>query len=326
MLFLSLDPGGTKCEGCLCNEKGEILSYSKQCYEYLNTENMSSPNFFGIGRSQEVIFKCIEDLSKGIVKGSDIYVIAPGLRSIIKSSLEKLNIDYLEIYSLDEPYFILCAEGLTEGFIVISGTGAEACYKSPKRKIILDGLGPVLGDYGSGYSIGLKSIKAVAKSEWSKECETSMSEKINNIILGKPTNNQGWDLIKFFTRNPERSYIAKFAKITEQEAEKGDRVALCILREEAKALSDTLKYIYTYINSQNPDLPVVCGGSILTKSDLYFSLFKEEVQKTLPLSNIYKSKIPPCYGGCVYLATNILNLSYEEYQKTLYNNALKYHK
>src|SRR5205085_11071904 len=66
------------------------------------------------------------------------------------------------------------------GIVLIAGTGSIAWARLPDGSPIrAGGLGPVLGDGGSGYAIGLDALRAVAR-----ELETGTPASLAPTILG----------------------------------------------------------------------------------------------------------------------------------------------
>ncbi|MBQ0105842.1 MAG: hypothetical protein KBT47_07390, partial [Armatimonadetes bacterium] len=207
-------------------------------------------------------------------------------------------------------------------YIASAGTGAFAYYMNTENRFYFEGMGPNLGDYGSGFRIGHKAVRAVSVNEWGEEFKTSLAPIINKKILGKETNSYGQDLVNIFFDLPERNYVAALAEPVVQEAEKGDRIAKEILTEEAKLFGRTVCVLVKNVRPCKEKLPIICSGSIF-KSNLYKETFVQYVKEKIDNPIIFCS-FSLVYG---YIMNSVLgenSLDKNEYYEKLKNNAGKF--
>lgn len=327
MYFLSLDPGGTKCEAVLTDENANILNYYKSNHTLKEIAKIFAEkpyiSRYGIGRSTDVIKETLNEITKNINKNEKISLVACSMPSNIIPLINELKLNVENNFYTSEFEYAMKAEFIETGYMALAGTGALCFYGNSNNSFCIDGLGPNIGDFGGGCYIGKKAIKASAKSQWHPDYYTSLGEKINEIFLNKKDNNNGLDLIRVFSEKPERSVIASLSKTVNEEAEKGDRISVEILEEAAWQISETLRCLAYLTETENEEYPVVCTGSIMVKSDIYFNAFKNNVRKFLPKADIRRISLPPCFGGIMYII-NKLNIpdKYEYYCK-LKENAKK---
>ena len=296
--FIGIDAGGTKCETVVCNEKADVIGYGlfygSDC---VNDENFTdSRGRGGLGRSQECVQKSFSKAIKDIDLTADFYITYNQSVSFFIPFLEKLNINYKFVLNSNEPEGILRAANMDRCYLALSGTGAFTYLYDDNERFYFDGLGPNLGDYGSGFYIGHKAVKAVAISEWSDEFITSMAPRINKMILGKENNNYGNDLVRYYFELPDRNFVAEFSKIVSEEAEKGDRIAKEILEESGRLLGRTLYCLVKNVKPRPYNLPVVCSGSVLTKCNIYKKAFIEYCKEKIPENNLIFSPLSQVYG------------------------------
>ena len=326
MYFLGIDPGGTKCEACLCDQDGNILGYenwTKDCHPEIEEINNIEVDA-GFGRSPKVIKNIINILLKKVPENSEVHLggcYAPTFDEYKEHPQVNTTAEYICEYSI--PFY---AEGIEKGFLALAGTGAICYYYDDNDNLSIDGLGPTLGDYGGGCYIGLQAIRKAARSEWSPQDYTSLGPRISQILLKRDTNHRGHDLIKFFFNMPNRSFVASFAKIVDEEAEKGDETAINILKEAAFALADTMRcVVYNAIDIEE-NLPIIGNGSVICKSRIYKEAFVEAAKKLLPGHEVITVSIPPCFGAVIFMGNKYANLDLKQFQQKIKKNFLELEK
>lgn len=329
MNFISLDPGGTKCEAVLCNEKAEILAYCnlvpKDTEEIHKTAEIDPRTLkIGFGRSNAIITKALKHLLQYSDLNKNTYILTSSMQYEVKKIAASLNPNLEVLEFMNEFSYALSCELKDKAYMALAGTGALCRCGTIEDNVEIDGLGPNLGDQGGGAYIGLKAIKAVAKSEWHPDFATSLSKRINNYFLDSDTNNMGKSLVPYFFESPQRTILASLSKIVNEEAEKGDRIATEILQDSGNALAETMKCLaYQYNSPDKYNIPIICTGSILLNSDIYFNEFKKEIKKVLPHNEINRISIPPCYGGIIHLAKKYSDTDINTYYQLLKENIAK---
>ncbi len=156
----------------------------------------------------------------------------------------------------------LALVGETSGVVIVAGTGALVSGQTRQgRKLALDGLGPVLGDFGSGYSIGLQALRATARAAMNPGHPTSLKERIfaacellmldasprqSEAIAPQTQSAPSHDrdrlhrLVAFSLMPQDRSALASLAKIVDEEARRGDAQAIRLLQDAAAAIGQTV--------------------------------------------------------------------------------------
>ena len=197
--ILSRDSGGTKCSAMLVREDGVLLG-SGEC-DVADPESGRSAG--GSGRSPESVraaslralgnFRCDELVIVGDVDDSNEYA------------------DFASIVShayVSESQAALALAGERCGIVVLAGTGAFVYGETwDGWKCHLDSLGPIVGDYGSGYYIGHLALRAAARSGWAKRHRTSLREAIYAACGADMTTERrsGFGLATFSLMNPDRA-------------------------------------------------------------------------------------------------------------------------
>ena len=116
------------------------------------------------------------------------------------------------------------------------------------------GFGRLIGDEGSGYSIGRKALNAVSKASDGRGEETLISE----LLDAKMNSGSSASIINKVYN--EKLDVASVAKIVIEAAEEGDPIAEDILDEEADELVLHIKSLIYKIQTDN--LNVAFSGSL----------------------------------------------------------------
>jgi N-acetylglucosamine kinase-like BadF-type ATPase len=187
----------------------------------------------------------------------------------------------------------LAMVGESHGVVVIAGTGATVgCRTRDGRELRLDGLGPVLGDTGSGYQIGWMALRAAARAQQNPRHETRLRPRVFNAC-GAETLGQ---LVEFSLRTHDRSVIASLARIVDEEANAGDRIAREILRTAAAGLAGTVGDLIDCLGIARERYALVGAGGVAMHSDIYW---REVCRKVLRKARHFKpirATLPPVVG------------------------------
>lgn len=252
--FLGVDGGGSKTTAVVFSDEGKLIS--RACGESINYYSV------GLDNARQAMKNIIENLSQ---KSFDCAVI--GMSALNERActdeVERFCsgiIDSKKIIMDSDLYIALEALGENgECAVVISGTGSVAAMrKSNGETMHTGGWGYILGDEGSGYSIGLNGIKAAIRAYDGIEAETKLLKEckeyfgINNI----------YDLIDlYYTQKVSRKKTALFASNVCKCAESGDEAALKIIMNEAHLLCETTTAL---LKSTKKDIPIgLWGGNFM---------------------------------------------------------------
>ena len=257
--FLGVDGGGSKTTAVVFNEKGEFIA--KSCGESINYYSV------GIENARKSMAEITDSLP---VKEFDCAVIGMSALSERATAEETDRFCGGIIKSnkiiMDSDLFVALETTETDGecAVVISGTGSMAVCRNADGSIShAGGFGYILGDEGSGYSIGINAIKTAIRAAENCVPPTAITDKcieyfsVNNI----------YDLIDlFYEKTVSRKDIAAFAKEVMLCAENGDNTALETIKTEAKLLSETT---LSLLKSKNSDVPVGLWGGVFQNNIIF---------------------------------------------------------
>jgi N-acetylglucosamine kinase-like BadF-type ATPase len=163
---------------------------------------------------------------------------------------------------------LLLAAGTPEGWglALVSGTGSIALGATRSGATArAGGWGPLFGDEGSGYAIGVAAMRAVAHAYDTRGPATALSAAI--LAHWSLTTIDG--LIERVYRRPAtRAEIAALAQLVDAAADDGDMVADDILRDAADALALASVAVIRALAISEPPPCALAGGVLLNSRRL----------------------------------------------------------
>jgi N-acetylglucosamine kinase-like BadF-type ATPase len=303
--FIVFDCGATKTECALADINGNIL--------YTTTGGAANYLVTGTSGTARIISSLLKDcIKKFNADYSDIENIVIGAAGAgrredaekLKSSLHEIfSADGIKIKSLtvvgDTQIALQGAFPNEAGCILIAGTGSIIYGKDEIGNIYrAGGFGRVLGDEGSGFSIGRKGLQAAAKYFDGSGDETL----IVSLIEERYSINSANELItKVYKENFD---IASIAEVVIIAAENEDQIAHHILHEESDNL---IQHISTMMKKMNAiDLCVSFAGSLISNNNIYSDMLRDKIKTSLPSVKIVAPKHSPIEGA-ILIAKEILN-------------------
>lgn len=302
-VYLGLDGGGTKTDAAALDEQGKLLARciggpsnpNSASYETALTEVMSA------------IDGVLEELPAAKQDIISICLAVSGFSTDDEQALLKHAVlRHLYKHALSIPVFIqsegqialMAAVGSPYGVLVISGTGSICYGYTPEGSSFrTGGWGHHLGDEGSGYQLGLRTLKAVMRSYDGIAPPTVMTDMIMKEYGFKHiTDLKGYVYIP----SHSKAEIAAFSGICIQAAEAGDAAASAIIQEEAAALADTAAALLR----RSPALreyPVVLSGSVFKYSPGFRREFCGRLQESAGRLNFVDGADgqPPSVGAAL---------------------------
>ncbi|MEW6702010.1 MAG: BadF/BadG/BcrA/BcrD ATPase family protein, partial [Bacteroidota bacterium] len=178
------------------------------------------------------------------------------------------------------------------GVILIAGTGSIIFGKDIKRKFIRSGgSGKLIGDEGSGYSIGRKGLAVVAK-EFDGRGKKTLLTKILGEKFG--INNRDNLITKVYNEGFD---IASAARDVIAAASKGDKICRKILNEEINELLLHIKAVKKNFNEKK--IKLAFGGGLLASKNYYSQELRSKIKRTFKNVELKKAIYPPEIGAAL---------------------------
>jgi N-acetylglucosamine kinase len=302
--LIGLDGGGTKTK-CVITD----LELNP-----LFTCQGGPSNFLIIGTqkvSETILPLILESIAYLKISHEDIASILIGTTGAGREGdAEKLKTDFIE-YAKSKEYSFksfhvdsdarIALEGAFSGepgSLLIAGTGSVIFGKDKNHKIHrVGGFGRLIGDEGSGNTLGRRGLNQVAK-QFDGRGEKTLLTEILKKDFGITDSSQ---LITEVYRN--NLDIASFAPKVIEAAQSGDKIANNILEEESNELVLHVKSIYKMIGEEKLKLCLM-GGTIATEN-YYSTMFRKKIELQLPSIRIVSAENPPEIGAA-FMAKNLL--------------------
>ena len=278
-LMIAVDGGGTKTEAVLFTEKGKIL-------KRLVTAG-SNPNTVGTENAIKTITELIEEISASYTAPRGIFIGCAGCATgdnaeIISNALLKRFPDS-RIECVSD--ILTAAKSITDVDCIccISGTGSTVAVIEGSSIRLFSGTGPLLGDKGSGFSIGRDALNYAIEARDFCLAPDSLTKAVEDKLSGTVR-----DSIPYLYKSGAPA-IAAFAKTVFDQYETSEK-AREIICDNARYISSLIKRIfvlYPHINT------AVFTGSLFGNT-LYISAVSKSLDK-----NLIFSTVPQLTGAAV---------------------------
>lgn len=291
MYFLGIDGGGTKTEALICNESGCIVGRG--------ISGPSNPLFISKQAAFDNIRKAIESAVKcydGDMRLDSAAVCIPGIKRYRDEVQSQLISDCRKVYiDADELNAFYGALAKPYGIVVVAGTGSFAMGINKKgEKANLGGWGPLIGDEGSGYHIGISCLQSVVREYEGAGMKTSLTPKIKKHLCLKDIP----ELRKvIYTSEFDRKTIGDLSRIVHESALEGDTAAIEIITEAAGHLAELVNRTVKRLGMHDSEYDVVLTGGVRKFGDLILKPFSELISKSNANLNVAAPKLVPAAGA-----------------------------
>lgn len=263
--FLGIDGGGTKTKAVLLDSsKKEIGKF------------IGGPMNFQILKSEGVkerILEIIENLKIDIEKTTiGLGVAGAGREEEIKEIENILSSVGLKnfVVSNDAHIALLGAHNGEDGAFLISGTGSIGYLLRENVLTRVGGFGHILGDEGSGYSIGLSLLRLLFKGS---DKRGDFSQDLMDKVLEKLSLKNRDELLKWVYSNTEKANIAALARVVFENSE--EKICQKIIEEAA----EELKNLILALKTRDRVLKLSLGGGILENQTPVKKRLLEKLEK-----------------------------------------------
>ncbi len=207
---------------------------------------------------------------------------------VATENLRVVNVGEIAIYGAlaDEP-----------GVLVISGTGSIVwATAADGRRIRVGGWDYILSDEGSGYSIGLRVLRAVAAAHDQRTGPTGLTATVFRALHVNDFN-ELLGLIYHEQTTPQR--IAALAPLANDAAAKGDAVATSIIEEAAKDLAQLTAAAVCRGGLGDTSVPVVLAGGVLLAGGAFAAYFRALLGASVPGAHFVTPRHSPAEGAAL---------------------------
>ncbi|KAJ9140877.1 hypothetical protein P3X46_031469 [Hevea brasiliensis] len=326
-VVLGLD-GGTTSTVCVCMP---FLPFSKTLPNPLPMlaraiTGCSNHNSIGESSARDTLEDVMaEVLSKSGSNRSAVRAVCLGISGVnhptdqerVLSWLRKIFPSHVKLYVQNDAVAALASGtmGKLHGCVLIAGTGCISYgIAEDGREARASGVGPILGDWGSGYGIAAQALTAVIRAHDGRGLQTMLTDKILKALdLSSPDEVIGWTYA-------DTSWARIAALVPEVVfcAEASDQVANKILLKAVQELALSVKAVVQRLGLSGEDgngsFPVVMVGGVL-EANKSWDIGKEVVkciQEFFPGAYPVRPQVEPAVGAAL-LACNFFMKELKEY-------------
>ena len=243
-LFLGIDGGGTHTRVVLMDSQEVELGRVEGRNTGLDGSSVSTS-------VEEVGILCRKVLDEN-VGASNVNLCAglagagdPIIKKSLETAIEGLGLAQSVSVRTDAEVAFMDTFGLEEpGILLIAGTGSTALGRGINGSKRVGGWGSVIGDEGSGYRIGLESLRSVIKAQDGRIPDTPLTTEVLGLAgIADPRDLVTW------VDGAQKSQVSALANLVCHMADEGERVSSLIVK---KAIDDLVSHVQTLVVHLGP--------------------------------------------------------------------------
>lgn len=273
--IVGIDGGGTKTKLVLYTLSGEVVDQltTSTCH----FQQIGYPGLIDLLSSNVAMLlqrNNINEKEAFISLGLAGYGNEQSVRTNLEHSVEVALGNYDYHLTNDVEIALYGALGLSDGIVLISGTGSIGLCKYQDELIRAGGWGYLVGDEGSGYHLGKLVLQTFAKEVDGRLPRGLIYDSIMEAYeLSNP-----YDLISIISKQADRTSIASLAKYASNALAYGDHNALAIY----EVISDELALLANSLSKPGITNVTYVGG-VFNSGERFLDLLSTKLAKPLQL-------------------------------------------
>ncbi len=291
-LIVGVDGGGTRTRCLAIDEAGHCLAAAE-----------SGP-LMGLYAGEdaaedalaEALMRCIGDLPDKASSVECVGISVPicdreRLAGIVRRHAPAASVHWVESEAL------ACLTAATEarcGLVILSGTGSFADAIDGDTVVgHAGGFGPLLGDDGSGYAIGIAALRAAVRAYQRRSGPTGLADAARCHFDVADL----WGLVdRVYGSGLPREQIGAFAPAVIRLADDGDVAAENIARRAADDLADMARAALQQAGWDERAFPAVLCGGVLDGSSALRRMVRHRLAEVAPGAQPTASRFAPVVG------------------------------
>lgn len=302
-IYLSVDGGGTKLQMLLYDQR--LTPLGAGLAGGVNINSTTPEN------SLSNVKSCLEQVFSTCRPAAidRAYVVFVGPAEVLRSELAQVA-PVREYVPLSEPIAGLMAGAFwRKGILALSGTGSDVflctgehrprALQQKIRGTVVGGWGPLLGDQGSGAWVGQQAIRASVSGLEGWTQPTLLLDLIRRDWKLKHDS----EMVSVMHRSsaPFRQ-MASLTRLVAEAANRGDAVALGILREAGELLATQTMCLFRRYDIPGEYKRLVCAGGTWKAHPAMFETFQERLLAQQPDLDIRWPLFEPILAGPAMVA------------------------
>lgn len=299
-VVLAVDGGNVKTDLALVDDTGRLLS--------LVRGGRSSPHYLGVEGCVEMLRGLLVEASNRagldgsaarlataqiMIAGADLPEELHALRARIESAR------WAEHSVIDNDTFALLRSGTNRGWgvAVVCGGGINCVGVAPDgRQVRFPSLGPISGDWGGGYDVGLAALIAAARSQDGRGPRTALEQLVPaHFDLPDPVRLA----YALHLRELPRERLGELARVVFAAAQT-DRVAAEIVDQLADEVVAFAAAALNRLELTKSEPDVVLGGGLLRSAPAHaIERIQGRIQDAAPAANVLVAPTAPIVGAAL---------------------------
>jgi N-acetylglucosamine kinase-like BadF-type ATPase len=299
-VVLAVDGGNSKTDLALVRADGTLLA--------LVRGPLSSPHHLGLGGSLDVLERLLDEAVRdaGLTRNGAVAAVAELLMAGVDFPTEEEELrdavtsrGWARRTSVGNDTFAVLRAGTERGWgiAVVCGAGINCVGVAPDgRHARFPALGPITGDWGGGYDVGVAAVSAAARSEDGRGPKTTLEHAVPaHFGLETPT-----ALAEAIHRNriPMRR-VTELPPVVFAEAG-GDAVAADIVDRVAREVVTLARVALERLGLEGEPAEILLGGGLLQSGDgRLTAAIEAELRELAPTLRVRTAGSAPIVGAAL---------------------------
>ena len=292
MRVLGIDAGASKTECLLADGEGNILARGR-----------SSGANFQLYEEDEIEF-VLEKLTMRVLTGHRGMVDALCLgmagagrerdHRAMRRILSRLGRARENIVTHDALIALVAGARERFGVVLIVGTGAAVYGVNRKGESArAGGWGPLLGDEGSGYWMGLRALQSIVRADDGRAQPTLLRA----AVLEQLRIPDSESLVHRVYQELARAEIAALAPLVQRAADHGDDAAQTIIDDAVREFMRAVESVIGRLGLAGENFRLVLSGGLWKAVPVLHQDFEKLAKKIAPWVSLHRLEVEPARGA-----------------------------
>lgn len=298
--MLGIDAGGSKTVALLAGENGEIIGEGRagganlQAHGELEVEKVLHQVIDQAVAARPVAPAAVCLGLAGVDREGDSRVIA-GIMRRLGFREHTLIVNDALIALVAGVALNDQRSAVSEGVVLISGTGSIAYGVNTEGYAArAGGWGTSLGDEGSGYWIGRRALKAVARATDGRGPQT----RLTDLVLAHFSLTRPEQLVaEIYDHAQGKRAIASLGQTVEQARSQGDAVATEIMRKAADELTLAAASVIARLDMRGRQFPIRLSGGMIKGATWLAGEVTSRLAEVAPRGLVAPLELEPAMGA-----------------------------
>lgn len=282
---LGIDGGGTKTDAVILDAQGNVVG--------TGVGGGSNANFTPRRSAAAAFRRAIKDAIREAGISQDQIVRAGCTFGAVAAAVFKELEIAAEPRGFSEYAVAFERAGIDElrGIALIAGTGSSCVGIGPDGAVLAaGGWGPIFGDEGSAYDIGLRGIKQALLAQEGRASGTLLTEEMGDYF---GHNRARKAVRKLFDNKVNQPVIAGFAVRVSKAAAAGDQVAMDIIESAGETLGELAAFVARKFFDEQDSFPFVLAGGVFNIGKPVIGPIRAVLRPQFPNSQIVIADMRP---------------------------------